>query len=199
MKHIIITLILACFFSNISIAQSPIYPSQDWSDEQTNAYYKDLDNEINAFEGTWLYTNGNTSLKMVLEKQEMYFNGKYYKDIIIGEYQYIENGVELINTLDDLSLDLGYSHKIKGSSFVKTCIYVSVSDCIEGEVVLKISIRDAITGHHFGQTQLIKRTIDGQETLKAFMAFNYYGDYDETGIAPSPTMPWQQEYTFIKQ
>jgi hypothetical protein len=67
-------------------AQSPIFPLEDWDEEQSNAYYKDLDNELDTFEGTWLYTNGNTSWKIILKKEITFFNDKYYEDLIVGEY-----------------------------------------------------------------------------------------------------------------
>ena len=96
MKHIIIILITTISFFNCK-AQSPILSIDELGrNNLNNAYYKDLNNELNPFEGTWLYANGNTSLKIVLVKKPMYFNGKYYEDLIIGEYQYIENGVEKI-------------------------------------------------------------------------------------------------------
>ena len=71
-------------------------------------YYKDLNNHLNVFQGTWVYTNGNTSFTIVLQKKLMghisipTFNISYYTDAIIGEYKYIENGVEKINTLQNL-------------------------------------------------------------------------------------------------
>ena len=63
MKQIfLITLIIFSFFN--CKAQSPIIAIDSLGMHNTeNAYYKDLNNELNSFEGTWLYTNGNTSLK----------------------------------------------------------------------------------------------------------------------------------------
>ena len=33
-------------------------------------YYKDTYNHLNVFEGTWVFQNGNTTFKLVLEKKE---------------------------------------------------------------------------------------------------------------------------------
>ena len=197
MKYILILLITA--FITISCkAQNPIYPIKDWSKKQNNAYYKDVDNEMDAFEGTWFYTNGNTSLKLVLVKKLMYYNGKYYRDIVVGEYQYIENGVELINTLSDINLNLGSSHNIKGNNIVKSCKFLPVSDCSEGEVRLSLALTNPGTDH-YANVLLHKRVINGQQALKARVVFNYIGDYNEEGTIPDPIMPWQQEYLLIKQ
>src|SRR5690606_103459 len=125
-------------------AQSPIFPLDDWDYGQANSYYKDLNNKLNPFEGTWLYTNGNTSLKIILEKRLMQFNGDYYIDLIVGEYRYVENGVEKINTLSDLSLDLGEDHSIYGYFIRETCKYVPVDDCVNGEIRLQLHINDPL-------------------------------------------------------
>lgn len=71
-------------------------------------YYKDFNNYLNVFGGTWIYTNGNNSFTIVLQKKIMGhisgpdFNISYYMDAIVGEYKYIENGVEKINPLQNL-------------------------------------------------------------------------------------------------
>lgn len=68
-RTLIISIVIASFNC---YAQSPIFPLDHWSEEEPNAYYKDLDNELNAFVGTWLYTNGNTSWKMELKKRRCF-------------------------------------------------------------------------------------------------------------------------------
>ena len=73
------------------------------------AYYKDLTNVHDQYIGTWLYTNGNTSLKLVFQEREhvkslTYKDGTfYYEDWLIGEGQYIENGILKWNSLPNLS------------------------------------------------------------------------------------------------
>ena len=98
---IIILLILSAICCK---AQSPIINITDDNGNQiAGSYYKDLDNLLNVYEGTYLYTNGTTTLKIVLQKKTMSFDGHHYEDLIIGEYQYIKNGVEIINTLPRLN------------------------------------------------------------------------------------------------
>ncbi|MGF1554632.1 DUF6705 family protein [Paucihalobacter sp.] len=71
-------------------------------------YYKDFNNYLNVFEDTWVYTNGNTSLTTTLQKKAMVhvttsdLSSDYYTDVVIGEYKFIENGIEKINTLQNL-------------------------------------------------------------------------------------------------
>lgn len=114
MKNIL--LIIALIISSVCRAQSPIIQSNNglpYGDVR-NAYYKDIDNLLNQFEGTWVYTNSNSSLKITIVKKIMSYNGKYYEDYLIGDYQYIENGIEKVNTLANISGPM--SHLIYGHS-----------------------------------------------------------------------------------
>ena len=64
MKKLIFILILN--LSYISVAQNPIIPLESKNGTRQNgAYYKDTNNVLNAYEGTWLYTNGSTSLEII--------------------------------------------------------------------------------------------------------------------------------------
>ncbi|WP_431133699.1 DUF6705 family protein [Psychroserpens mesophilus] len=197
MKNIIIiTGLMICFACK---AQSPILPLEDWYEEEPNAYYKDIDNDLNSFEGTWLYTNGTTSLKIILSKEVMYFNDFYYEDLITGEYQYIEDGIEVINTLTSLGSSVGYESAINGNHISKDCNFLPSSDCIDGENRLRVSLTDPMTGH-VATTILHKRIINGQEAILAYVIFNQLVNYDGSSLPePEPNMPWQQEYIMIKQ
>ncbi|MDY0090826.1 MAG: hypothetical protein RBR78_10745 [Flavobacteriaceae bacterium] len=195
MKNIFLKLIMFIVLS--ANAQNLSLELRDPLNLQAGAYYKDTNNVFDNFVGTWLYTNGNTSFKIVLAKQpDVYVsNGGYYEDLIIGEYQYIENGVEKINTLSNIGLNLGRGHKIKGNNIHRDCYFMPVGDCTEGETRLVLGLKD-ITGKHFATVVLKRRKINGQHTLKAWVVFDYSG-YDDP--PPSPTLPWQQEYVMFKQ
>ncbi|WP_225037264.1 DUF6705 family protein [Winogradskyella sp. SM1960] len=122
MKTLNITLILLLFISLSCKAQSPIINIEDdEGDEIVNAYYKDTNNLLDPFVGTWVLDDGVQYLKIVFEKKEMVDAGNYYEDLLIGEFQYKENGVELVNTLNKLteSLEYEYHHSIHGN-YIKT-------------------------------------------------------------------------------
>ena len=61
---------MVLMFTTLIYSQSPVYNTL-LADYQAGAYYKDDANELNKFEGTWLYTNGNTSFKLILQKRTM--------------------------------------------------------------------------------------------------------------------------------
>ncbi|WP_299337950.1 DUF6705 family protein [uncultured Psychroserpens sp.] len=100
-----------------------IYDNEDYGSD--NVYYKDISNDYNTFEGTWIYTDGNTSLTVVLEKKTMKHIqdtfSNYYEDALVGEYQYIENGTELLNTLSNLTTDYDdyYKYNMRGGTISK--------------------------------------------------------------------------------
>ena len=134
MKQIIITLII--FLTVLSCkAQTiiPIYSNQERV-RDANHYLKDVDNDFNKFIGVWKYTNGNTSFTLVLDKEIKYQlrPNSMYKDMLVGEYQYIENGVEKANTLLDMTNPniKGYLHKIAGYLIVDKNFNPDCNDCI---------------------------------------------------------------------
>lgn len=101
MKNTIIIIIsLLTFFSCKAQIIKPIYDVEDLPEYDTT-YYKDVDNDYNNFIGTWRWQDGNTSLTFIFHKVEYVEHiglGDFF-DHLIGEYIYIENGVEIINTL----------------------------------------------------------------------------------------------------
>tara|TARA_R110001599_G_scaffold91470_1_gene240385 strand:- start:131 stop:733 length:603 start_codon:yes stop_codon:yes gene_type:complete len=183
-------------------AQSPIINIEDFDfwESQENAYYKDINNYFNDFEGTWLYTNGNTSFKIVLQKKVMSYTGKFYKDAIIGEYQYIENGVEKINTLPNFNQLLN-NPSLWGSFLLKNSYRPICNNCSPNERRLKITLHDlprALTGRF----TLKKITINGQPALEGYLWGNGTLIRDLFSDSLSPynklTVP-TGTYIFIKQ
>ncbi|WP_369793474.1 DUF6705 family protein [Mangrovimonas sp. ST2L15] len=99
------------------MSQNPIINLEDWQESIDNAYYKDGNQLLDPFVGTWMLDNGSQYLKIVFEKKEMIYNGNYYEDLLIGEFAYKENGIELANTLYKLNslLPDPYKHSIEGN------------------------------------------------------------------------------------
>jgi hypothetical protein len=160
------------FLNFVAYSQNPIVAiDATMSDKSQGTYFKDLDNEFEKFEGTWLYENGNTSLKIVLEKEEQkYSDGVgFYFDTLMGEYQYIENGVEQINTLGNLGLNpLGYERSIGGGMIIPNNLFLKCDDCAPNERRVMLYISDPqreylnyaiVLRYLIGQTNLEKMTV----------------------------------------
>lgn len=86
----------------------PLYDNPDYA--VPNTYYKDLYNDLDPFVGTWMYTNGNTSLTITLQKKIRVLNDNFFEDMLIGGYKYVVNGTTVVNTLP--LLDNNYTDPI---------------------------------------------------------------------------------------
>ena len=144
MKNTIKFLFILCSFA--TFAQSPVVSMESWNGQTLTAgsYLKDNNNRQDPYIGTWRFTQGNTSLTIVLRKYTMAFLGRTYRDILAGEYQYIENGVEKINTLPNLDVNLPnkWSHNIRGGSPLASQAYPLCPDCNLDEKRMSLSLYD---------------------------------------------------------
>ncbi len=191
MKYIIkILLFSICTFSCSAQTHTLDISDQGWKLED-GAYYKDQNNLLDPFVGTYLYTNGNTSLKIVLQKKTMSTpaNNRYYEDLIIGEYQYIKNGVQLANTLGRLNVNKtnGWKYSINGNSIMTNASLCR--DCGPNEKALKLSFVDDITDN-YALIFLIRRVVEnGQPAIKINLRWGSRTHIKGTPSLPSPNIP----------
>ncbi|RKE92239.1 DUF6705 family protein [Ichthyenterobacterium magnum] len=108
MKHyIIITLLLISTICNAQI--KPIETEWDQSNiSERNTYFKDVNNVLNKFLGTWKYedTSNNLVFEITFSKlinQEQIFDN--YADELSAQFKLIINGVEQYNTYNTLCND----------------------------------------------------------------------------------------------
>lgn len=176
-------------------AQSPIKSLYDGETGIVGAYYKDLDNDLDKFVGTWKYTNGSTSLTITLIKKVMQplisENMNYYEDIIIGEYKYIENGVEKINTLPQLLVNKGpYEYNISGNILIGKTNRMLRTGFMDPNIEIQ------------GMTQAMFFERKNNDPQKLFLTFKMMeGPYtvnDEPLPYTSYTVPFG-EYLLVKQ
>lgn len=112
MKNIITSIIIA--FLSFSCKGQATYSLSTYTLDnlKNNNYIKDTNGILNPFVGTWKWTdpsNPNTIFTVVLTK-EQHWNpnniNNYYKDVILGTYKYVVNGVILIDALSYTSTDI---------------------------------------------------------------------------------------------
>tara|TARA_R110002012_G_scaffold291564_1_gene486099 strand:+ start:119314 stop:119931 length:618 start_codon:yes stop_codon:yes gene_type:complete len=144
MKNIILITIL--FFALLSCkAQTPVVGLDAPTTTPSGAYFKDINNEFNKFEGTWVFTEGTTTFTVALEKKEMVYDGfKYYYDELFGAYSYITNGVEIVNTfplITETETDLDNT-RIGAPSIIPNNLYVACNDCLPNERRLQLYFSD---------------------------------------------------------
>jgi len=109
---------------------NPLYNSS--FELSSSDYVKDIDNNLNPYEGTWLWQEGNNSLTIQFQKIEMFLNDNvesftYYMDCLIGEYKYVENGNVLFDFLPvNFSGDQIDENNMVGSILFNNSTMVSV-------------------------------------------------------------------------
>ncbi|QNK77763.1 MULTISPECIES: DUF6705 family protein [Winogradskyella] len=201
MKNILIAVILMTSFA--CKAQSPIVPLDTYiHNTPEEGYIKDLDNELDKFVGTWKFTSGLTSLTIELQKLELFYNGKYYQDLLIGEYKYIENGIEIVNYLPLLDEDSGIiaqGHTINGRQIIPKDRYVSCDDCSDNERRLRLSFHDS--ERLYLSTSVVLRYLLDETNPEKMTATIYIG---HGGMKPTEDSPEVLrvpfgEYTMVKQ
>lgn len=132
------------FFASCKAQILDAYDVNILSGDINGAYYKDLTNFRDQFVGTWVYSQGNTSLTIQLQKRDNLFNDNgfktFYEDIMVGEYRYIENGIEKINTLSNININYGNTfenntkHNLLGDMFLLFPYnFPSCSECLSNE------------------------------------------------------------------
>ena len=196
MKNIIL---LATLMTVLSCkAQSPIISLSDHTAELVdNAYYKDIDGDLDNFVGTWIYTNGTSSIKVTFQKIEQVFNDEWYEDLLIGEYQYIENGVEKVNTLNNTPSDV-YEHSISGCRIIYKGQY---PNCTFLEKRVFLSFYDPDPNLNYISSAFTIRYIDdgsGVEKLEAQLVSNGTKVLPYSGAPIEPTVPYGN-YIMTKQ
>jgi hypothetical protein len=207
MKKIFITFLVLCPFIINAQTPSTIRPLfQGGYAKIENAYYKDIDLDFDAFLGTWRFTEGNTILEIKLQKvlENYNANNKVYEDVIIGEYRYVENGIELVNTIQNLNAPFvnHNAYQITGSSIVKPTSAPICPECDPNERRIKLSFSDPIRNAPGLTGRITLRRVDENGVQKIHMRLQQTGTVlylDETPVTYlSFHVPWGQ-YVLTKQ
>ena len=114
-------------------------------------YYKDTDNTFNNFVGTWVYINGSSTLQIKFKKITKFQFPGYFIDALVGEYQYIKNGTEQINTLSQLNTNLGRpsSYSIFSDFIMFKNDRPFCTDCSTTELRVCLTLNDVLLDVYF--------------------------------------------------
>lgn len=199
MKNILIILTIVLF--TVSCKAQIINITDDDGITVPNAYYKDVNNLLNPFEGTWLFIDGNRELKIILTKKVNHNNGLYREDVIIGGYEYKVNGTTLVNTLDDINNFYlnSIQYSLSGKFIMENDYTPPCPECTTGEKRLMLSFSE--TASDLMGTLIIRKvTVGGQEALVIKLRGS-----NRVALDPGETPPPSDfvlptgEYTLIKQ
>lgn len=103
-------------------------------------YVKDTQNQLNPFEGIWVFQQGSKKVTIKLSKLIYYMEGgqkKYYTDIINGRYK-VENGSAVV--YDDLS-EVMLTGDISGNNFRQGYYELSYWDEKECRLLYHVKIK----------------------------------------------------------
>lgn len=199
MKNIFI---VAIVLLSVSCKAQDVFPLYDSPiDAPYDSYFKDLDNDFNPFVGEWKWENGNTSWTIQLQKFEMIPSGSSsFSDVLVGEYQYIENNVELINELpfipntNDLSV-----HNLWGG--VITTVLRGTPPCDECPSNIRfisLQMTDPNRSGLFGEIIFAHFVENGIEKIR-MEVYNTYNENNADSNIPSELTIPEGTYTFLKQ
>ena len=206
MKKIILAIVFITSFS-CKAQYTSIEPLENCFEcDQTGIYYKDLNNYLKTYEGTYVYNSGGVYFKMILQKKAVSnINNRYYEDILVGAYQY-SDGTKFANCLSELNINYsnGWKYPIDGNS-IRTG-KIGCDECGDTEKWLSMSISDQST-NSVSDFNLRKTVVNGQEAIKVFIRFPYRNNIitgddpnnSQLEIAEPANYPTNQEMTLIKQ
>ncbi|MFI0427001.1 MAG: DUF6705 family protein [Flavobacterium sp.] len=187
MKTKNIITVISCILFGISCkAQNPVIDISDRNGEFINgAYYKDVNNILTPFEGTYVYDDGVNYLKIVFQKKVMQFTGSCYQDLLIGEFQYKKNGVEIVNTLNKLTDPLPNvaHHSIDGNFYMTN--HTPFDDYTTDNFRLTLGM--VIPGGITANLDVRKCVVNGQEAIQIFKRTRY--DYVDGETVPPVIVP----------
>jgi len=111
---------------------------------EPNTYYKDIGNKLNLYEGTWVYDNGTSYIKIILQKKIKFPVLQYFEDTLIGGFQYKKNGVEIINTLNLINSNFNdpIKYPISGNRFGDTSLPSIFEGYTSDNTRLSLTVRE---------------------------------------------------------
>lgn len=196
---LIVMLLLSVITQSQTIKDINAFP---WA--EPGVYYKDLNDVLEPFVGTYLYNDlaTNTSFKIILQKKEGSLFHSFQQDMLIGAYKFIKNGVVKVDTENDLLNNYpdGRSSVINGYMILdgteRGC-----TDCLPNEKRIYGSIRDPNSSGFVDKLFIRKITVNNQEAIKIYIHHSIEG----TRVVGMPTMiippgyPAFEEFVLLKQ
>jgi hypothetical protein len=197
-NFILIIVFLVAFHSKAQTPVVSLFDTEEYGD-LAGAYYKDTYNDFNNFTGTWEYVNGPAVLKIVLQKKLQTYStsGNFYRDMVVGGYQYIENGIEKVNTLNQLSdnsLEV-YEYSIVGNTINVASNVPLCAECPPEQKRLLLDFKDPTRTADINlYGEIILRRVDSGGVQKIELWLRQRGNIIYIDGTPPPytsfNVPW---------
>jgi hypothetical protein len=168
--------------------------------------YKDLENDLDKFVGTWRWQSNDSILimKLVMNEDVFHNDTNQYEDYLVGEYKFEVNGQVIQDYLPNLSNPLiqnydDFTYNIDGNS-----IYGNNEDsqycegCDANERIARIYFNDPL--REFLPGCMYIRHVSESTVEKIEAVFTLYTSYIEPfANAPDQNRVPFGDYVFIKQ
>ena len=195
-----LNLLLILLLTQVGNSQTIVNITIPYGYPEQGKYYKDIFEAYEPFIGTWVFTQDGKMLKIELKKQ-FYQDSEYSMDYLVGEYQYMESGVEKINTLPLLSNNSisVYDRNIHGSNFMGIYNKPPCLECDTSIRMVGIFITDPNIPYLSGSSRTNFVCIKADNHNK--MIINFYSTSMDLPTETSPnsfTVP-EKQYILTKQ
>jgi hypothetical protein len=168
---------------------------------EKNVYYRDNNNLLNSFEGTYLFQDGINTFEVVLLKKESLSNNNiYFEDMLVGCYRFAVNGVMLVDNVVNLQTmnDETSSYPITSNTIIRGP-WRDQNDIAQGEVWLSGSIKDDTINRSL-PIFIKKKTINNQEAIEITLLPPHTTMRLESEPEPQAfALPFTESFTLIKQ
>ncbi|MFT4780524.1 MAG: hypothetical protein ACJAZK_002967 [Psychroserpens sp.] len=201
MKSTYISILLITLLISSCKAQiAPLYLMNPDLPEGT--HFKDLDNNLDNFEGTWKWQSNDSIIIIKLIKQENIFfdNTNQYEDFVIGEYKFTVNGTivqDYISRLNDLSIK-DFGHYLSGNYIMHKGQYPKCDECTIEEKRLQLYFQDPLY-EYLNSAMVLRHKIDNGIEKIDVVFYSFSGSVLPNVDSPSQNRIPYGNYTFIKQ
>lgn len=200
MKHTFLLILFTFIFSSCKAQIAPLY--QIDTDLPEGTHFKDLDNDLDHFEGTWKWQRNDSIVTIVLQKKEDVYDSDYnqYEDYLVGEYKFtVGNTViqDYLSRLDDNTL-IGLDHYIAGNTILHRNRKPVCDECAINQRQVFVYYQDPLYEYINSAMVLRHKVENGVEKMNiVFYSFNSF-------VPPNLDSPMENRipfgnYTFIKQ
>jgi hypothetical protein len=203
MKQLIIA-VLITFTYSCKAQVAPLYKIDLDMPEGTK--FKDLDNDLSKFVGTWRWQSNDSTLtiKLLLNEDVYHNETNQYEDYLVGEYKFEVNGQVIQDYIPNLSSPLSqnfdnfsynvYGNRIYGNN--ENSIYCN--GCGPDERIIRIYFDDPLYDYIPGAMYMRHRTVNGTEIIESVytLTYSYIEPYEN---APDQNRLPFGDYVFIKQ
>ncbi|MFT4780527.1 MAG: hypothetical protein ACJAZK_002970 [Psychroserpens sp.] len=186
--------------SSCKAQNAPLYRADPDLPEGT--HYKDLDNDLNDFVGTWKWQNNDSIVIIKFQKWEDIYDSDYnqYEDYLVGAYKFTVNGTIIEDNLSQLNDNSIFilDHYIAGNTILHKGQYPKCENCDDNQRQVFVYFTDP-QREYLNSAMVLRYKVEGgiEKMEVVFYSFNYT-------VQPSIDSPMVNRipygnYTFIKQ